>query len=430
MSAAGLKICVIGGGSVYTPELIEGFIKKIDLPVQKIVLMDIDEERLRIVGGLAARMIQASEAGIGLELTTDQKEALADSDYVITQIRVGGNSARILDEKIPLEFGIVGQETVGPGGFANALRTIPVMLEIAEDVERLAPNATLINFTNPSGMVTEALLRYTKVRAIGLCNVPLTMRRMIAEWLKVDQSKVSLDYVGLNHLTWVRGVKVEGRDFSQEALFAAIESAKREEFPFSPDLLKALKMIPSHYLRYYYHHDEVLSEIKKTGRTRAEEVVEIEAQLLRLYSDPNLAGKPSLLSRRGGANYSSAAVSLISALHSGEEEVQILGVKNCGAISELPGDAVVEVPTWVKRSALEPLPQDPLPPEIRGLIQVVKAYEELTIKAAVEGDEDSAIQALLVHPFVSSFSQAKALWRAIKEANRNYLPRFFQRMRG
>jgi len=343
---------------------------------------------------------------------------------LLPRFGVGGIAARTLDEKIPLSFGIVGQETVGPGGFANALRTIPVMLEIAEDAERFAPNSVLINFTNPSGMVTEALLRYTKVKAIGLCNVPITMKYMIAGWLNVDPGKVFLDYVGLNHLSWVRGVYVDYEDFSQRALLAAIKHAEVGKFPFSPELIKILGMIPSYYLRYYYHHDEVLTEIQKTGKTRAEVVAEIDAELLRLYSDPNLTEPPSLLSRRGGAHYSTAAVALISAMHNDKGEVQILNVQNLRVISELPEGAVVEVPCVVKRSSVTPLPQKPLPPAIRGLIQAVKAYEELTIKAAAEGDEKSALQALLAHPFVTSFSQAKALWQAIKRANQAHLTRF------
>ena len=422
---AELKICVIGGGSVYTPEIISGFAKhKEELPIRVISLMDINEERLEIVGRLAQRMVKAADMEVRVELTTNRQEAIADADYVITQIRVGGIAARTLDEKIPLSFGIVGQETVGPGGFANALRTIPVMLEIAEDAERFAPNSVLINFTNPSGMVTEALLRYTKVKAIGLCNVPITMKYMIAGWLNVDPGKVFLDYVGLNHLSWVRGVYVDYEDFSQRALLAAIKHAEVGKFPFSPELIKMLGMIPSYYLRYYYHHDEVLTEIQKTGKTRAEVVAEIDAELLRLYSDPNLTEPPSLLSRRGGAHYSTAAVALISAMHNDKGEVQILNVQNLLVISELPEGAVVEVPCVVKRSSVTPLPQKPLPPEIRGLIQAVKAYEELTIKAAAEGDEKSALQALLAHPFVTSFSQAKALWQAIKRANQAHLTRF------
>lgn len=423
----GLKICVIGGGSVYTPELIAGFIKyKEELPIQVITLMDIDRERLQIVGGFAQRMVEAAAMDVRVELTMDRREAIADADYVITQIRVGGVAARTLDEQIPLRFGIVGQETVGPGGFANALRTIPVMLEIAEDVERFAPHAVFINFTNPSGMVTEALLRYTKVQVIGLCNVPITMKHMIAGWLTVSPEKIFLDYVGLNHLSWVRGVYVNDEDFSEKVLLAAIERAKHNELPFSPELIKLLGMIPSYYLRYYYHHDEVLAEIKKMGKTRAEVVAEIDAELLRHYSNADLVELPALLGRRGGAHYSTAAVALISAMHNDKGEVQILNVKNSKAVPELSEDVTVEVPCMIKRSLVTPLPQKPLPPEIRGLMQAVKAYEELTIKAAAEGDERSALHALLAHPFVTSFSQAKALWQAIKDANHPYLARFFR----
>ncbi|MCS7239946.1 MAG: 6-phospho-beta-glucosidase [Candidatus Bipolaricaulota bacterium] len=422
---AGLKICVIGGGSVYTPELIAGFIaKREELPVEEIVLMDIDVERLNIVGGLAARMVRASGAEISIELTTDRQEAIADADYVVTQIRVGGMAARALDEKLPLAFGVVGQETVGPGGFAKALRTIPVMLDIARDIERLAPHALLLNFTNPAGIVTEALLKHTKVNAIGLCNVPIGMKNMIASWLGKDSAQLTLDYVGLNHLSWVRGVSASGQDLSAQALAAAVAEAKAGRFPFSPELVETLGLIPSYYLRYYYHHDEALAEAKKSEKTRAEIVQEIDAELLKLYADPKVAERPDLLNRRGGAYYSVAAVALISAVHNDKGEVHIVNVRNNGAIPDLPDEAVVEIPAVVKRGGVQPLRGNPLPPSVRGLVQAVKAHEELTVKAAVEGDERSALQALLVHPLVSSFSQARGLWQAIKEANKAHLSHF------
>jgi 6-phospho-beta-glucosidase len=257
----GLKICVIGGGSTYTPELIEGFIEAEDeLPVAAIALMDIDENRLRVVGGLAERMLRAAEADIELRLTTQRKEALEGADYVITQIRVGGLACRVQDEKIALQFGVVGQETTGPCGFAKALRTIPVLLDIVHDMAKVAPGAHPINFTNPSGIITEALLRYTDTPAIGLCNSPFGFQQGIAQQLGVAPERIQLDYVGLNHLSWIRGVRLDGEDVFDQVLEGTIAVARTGEFPFSPELLETLRMLPSYYLTYYYNHDQVVTD--------------------------------------------------------------------------------------------------------------------------------------------------------------------------
>jgi 6-phospho-beta-glucosidase len=420
-----LKICVIGGGSTYTPELIEGFIEKRDeLPVSTIVLMDIDENRLRVVGGLTGRMLRAAGVGIELKLTTRRREALAGADYVITQIRVGGLACRIQDEKIPLQFGVVGQETTGPGGFAKALRTIPVLLDIAHDIAEVAPGARLINFTNPSGIITEALLKYSEVPTIGLCNSPFGFQQGIARQLGVSPERIQLDYVGLNHLSWIRGVKLDGEDVFDRVLAGAIARAAAGELPFSPQLLKTLGMLPSYYLNYYYNHDQVLDEQRRAEKTRGEEVQEIEASLLKLYADPNLEHKPQLLEKRGGAYYSTVAVAVINAIHHDAGEVHIVNTRNDGALPDLPSPCVVELPAVINKGGAQAVPVAPMPPAIRGLTQAVKAYEELTVLAAVKGDEQAALQALLAHPLVPSFAVAQRLWTAIKEANRAYLPQF------
>ena len=422
---AGLRICVIGGGSTYTPELIEGFIKAGDeLPVTTIVLMDIDENRLRIVGGLAERMLRAAEAGIELRLMTRRREALEGADYVITQIRIGGLACRIQDEKIPLRFGVVGQETTGPGGFAKALRTIPVLLDIAHDIAEVAPRAHLINFTNPSGIITEALLNYTDIPTIGLCNSPFGFQQGIAQQLGVAPERIQLDYVGLNHLSWIRGVRLDGEDVFEEVMEGAIAVARAGESPFSPQLLKSLRMLPSYYLAYYYNHDQVVAEQRRAVTTRGEEVQEIEASLLELYADPNLKHKPRLLEERGGAHYSTVAVAVIRAIHDDRGEVHIVNTHNNGALPDLPPRCVVELPSVINRRGAQAIPVAPMPPAIRGLTQAVKAYEQLTVLAAVEGDEQAALQALLTHPLVPSFAVAQELWAAIKEANRAYLPQF------
>ena len=425
----GLKICVIGGGSSYTPELIEGFINAGDeLPVVSIALMDIDEHRLSVVGGLAERMLRAAEAGIELKLTSRRREAIEGADYVVTQIRVGGLACRIQDEKIPPQFGVVGQETTGPGGFAKALRTIPVLLDIAGDMAEVAPGARLINFTNPSGIITEALFKHTDIPTIGLCNSPFGFQQSIAQELGVAPDRVRLDYVGLNHLSWIRGVTVDGQDVFDQVLERALVKAREDGSSFSPQLLETLGMLPSYYLKHYYNHDRVLAEQRRTAKTRGEEVQEIDASLLELYADPNLKHKPALLEKRGGAHYSTVAVAVIKAIHNDSGEIHIVNTRNNGALPDIPPHCVVELPSVVSASGARPAPVAPMPLSIRGLIQAVKAYEQLTVLAALEGDEHVALQALLAHPLVPSFAVAQGLWAAIKEANRAYLPQFKKRI--
>jgi len=424
-----LRISVIGGGSTYTPELMEGFIEKqAELGLATVTLMDVNQDRLSVVGGLCKRMIRATGSPIELVLSTEREQALEGADYVITQIRVGGNAQRVVDERIPLRFGIVGQETTGPGGFAKALRTVPVILSIAADMERLCPQAWLVNFTNPSGLMTETLVKHSATRVIGLCNLPINMVHAVAGHLGVAAQRLNLDYVGLNHLSWVRRVYQDGQDVSGVVLAKVIEEARQAtkgHSPFRPELLEMLGMLPCYYLRYYYHHDEVLEEQRSAVRTRGEEVQEIEEKLLARYADPHLVSKPQELEKRGGALYSTAAVSLIAAIVGNKNEVHIVNCRNGGAVADLPEDSVVEVPCLVGATGPIPLTVGHLPAMTRGLIQSVKEYEELTIEAAVTGDRRTALQALVSHPLVPSFGVADELLNAILEANRDYLPQFF-----
>lgn len=423
-----LKVTIIGGGSSYTPELIEGLIKAAgELHLTRVVLMDINEERLDIVGGLARRMAQAAEAPFELELSTDRRAAIEGAHYVINQIRVGGMAARVQDEQIPLCFGVIGQETTGPGGFAKALRTIPVVLEIAREMTELAPGAFLINFTNPSGLITEALHRYTQVPVIGLCNLPIGIEMRLAKAFNVPRERVFIDHVGLNHLNWLRGAWVDGQDVWPQVFEQEVAEARRapEEKTFSAELLETLQHIPCGYLNYYYNRDQVLEKQLKAEKTRGQEVMEIERQLFEMYRDPNLREKPKLLEKRGGAYYSTAAVSLISAIENDKQEIHVVNVMNQGAIPNLPPDVVVEVPCVVNAQGARPITTAPMAPQILGLTQQVKAYELLTVKAGVEGDRRAALQALLNHPLVPSFAIAQKLLDAILEANRPFLPQFF-----
>src|SRR2546422_235350 len=418
----GVKVAVVGGGSTYTPELVEGFVTRTDrLPVDELVLLDIDPERLAIVGALAERMVRAAGWAGSVRLTDRMTEALEGANFVIVQLRVGGNQARFLDETIPLRFGCIGQETTGPGGFAKALRTVPVVVELAERTAEIgAPDAWVVDFTNPTGLVTQALLDQGH-RACGLCNVAIGVQRELASHLGVEPSHVRLDHVGLNHLSWVRAVLVDGVDRLPELLAEAPE----ELTAAAPiEFVRALGAIPSSYLRYYYRTSEIL-EHQRTHRTRAEEVLEIEAGLLELYRDPALDTKPKLLEERGGAWYSDAAAALVASLHAGTGDEQVVNVLNQGAIPNVPAGDVVELTCRVDRAGAFAQPTDPLAPEMLGLVQHAKAYERLTIEAAMTGSRDTALKALLTNPLVGDVDRAAPMLDALLDANRAHLPRFF-----
>jgi 6-phospho-beta-glucosidase len=420
----GVKIAVVGGGSTYTPELVHGFaVREATLPVDELVLLDPDQERLEVVGGLAGRMLRRAGFGGRLALTARREEALDGADFVVVQLRVGGQAQRLVDETLPLEFGCIGQETTGPGGFAKALRTVPVVLELAEETSRRsAPGAWLVDFTNPVGIVTQALLDEGH-RAIGLCNVAIGLQRKLAAHFGVGPERVELEHVGLNHLSWARAVRVDGADRLPELLERNAELIA-DEVGFPAGLVRLLGTIPSYYLRYYYLTGEVLDE-QRRGGSRAEQVMAIERRLLRLYRDPALDTRPALLEQRGGAFYSEAAAQLIASLHAGSGDVQVVDVRNDGALPDLPADAVVEIPARIDRAGAHPLPLDPLAPELLGLVQRVKAYERLTVEAARRGDRAAALKALLANPLVGEYQVAAPLLDALLEGSRAHLPRFF-----
>jgi 6-phospho-beta-glucosidase len=418
----GTKITVVGGGSTYTPELVDGFVRRSDrLPIDELVLLDTDADRLEIVGGLAQRMLDRQDWTGRLRLTGDRDAALDGADFVLFQLRVGGQAARLIDETLPLEFGVIGQETTGAGGFAKALRTVPVVLELAEvAARRAAPNAWIVDFTNPVGIVTQALLDEGH-RAIGLCNVAINLQRWMATEFEVEPERVALEHVGLNHLSWERAVRVDGVDRLPELLDRESEKFA-EDFRWPVDLFRTIGAIPSYYLRYYYLTRTVLEE-QRAGHTRAADVMDIEARLLELYKDQSLAEKPALLDSRGGAFYSEAAAQLIASLHDGAGDIQVVDVRNDGAIPDLPDSAVVEIPARIDRDGAHPLPLAPLAPEQRGLVQVIKAYEELTVAAAKSGDRDVAVRALTVNPLVGG-DVARPLLEAMLEAGRAHMGRF------
>lgn len=412
-----MKIAVVGGGSTYSPELLHGLAQQTEaLGLDTVALYDVDAERLATVGGFGRRMAERIAPGLRVETTTSLEEAVTGARFVVVQIRVGGQASRLRDERLGLEHGIIGQETTGVGGFAKALRTVPVLLDIARRTQRVAPNATLINFTNPVSIVTEALLNHCDLPTIGLCNIPLSQRMEIAAHLQVTPNQVEIDSVGLNHLSFVRGVRLNGEEVLPrllEDVAKLLDSGHRPanipDLDFPPELLRALEMIPSDYLRYYYLHPDTVAEQRSAERLRAEAVMEIERELLAYYAEPKNDVRPKLLEERGGAFYSHAAVEIIRAIALDEPARLIVDVMNYDTIPALPPTACVEVPCTVDARGARPLPQAPLPPEIRGLVQHVKAYEELTVRAALSGRFEDVYLAALNHPLTPSATVAKSV---------------------
>jgi 6-phospho-beta-glucosidase len=403
-----MKVAVIGAGSTYTPELVSGLVRERDrLNVTQLVLHDIDPERLEVVGGLSRRILERQGFTGQLGLTGELDQALDCADAVLIQIRVGGQAARLRDETIPAACGCVGQETTGAGGLAKAMRTVPVVLEIAERARELAAaNAWIVDFTNPVGIVTRALLDAGH-RAIGLCNVAINFQRQIASHLGMPPERVLVDQVGLNHLTWIRAVWVDGRNVLPEVI-GGYGDTLAHEIGLPRALIDDLGAIPSYYLRYFYAEREVVQEQRMT-KPRARVVAEIERDLLELYRDPSLTEKPALLERRGGAYYSEAAIELVASLVSDSGEVRVVDVRNGGALAGLADDDVVEVPARIRAGGAEPVEQPPLAPELLGLVQHVAAYERLAASAAVAGDRDAARRALMAHPLVREYRLAETM---------------------
>jgi 6-phospho-beta-glucosidase len=390
-----VKVAVVGAGSTYTPELVSGLS---ELGVTSLALHDIAEERRDVVGGLAKRMLARVGYRGELEITGELERAVDGADFVLIQIRVGGQAARLRDETTPLACGCIGQETTGAGGFAKAMRTVPVVLEIAEEVRhRAAAGAWIVDFTNPVGIVTRALLDHGH-RAVGLCNVAIGFQRQFAKQLAVQPRRVVVDQVGLNHLTWIRAVRFDGEDILPRILEEGGDELA-ESLGLRRGLLDELGAIPSYYLRYFYAHDAVLAE-QREGVPRAARVAEIERELLAMYRDETLDEKPALLEQRGGAFYSEAATGIVRSLAEGDDAVHEVDMRNAGTLAGLAGDDVVEVPARVRDGAIEPLEQAPLAPELLGLAQHVAAYERLTAEAAVTRDPVTARKALLAHPLI------------------------------
>jgi len=432
-----LKLTVIGGGSSYTPELIEGVILRHDkFPVAELCLMDLEEgrEKLQIIHDLAVRMIDKAGLDIKVTQTLDRKEALRGADYVITQFRVGFLDAREKDERIPLKYGVIGQETNGPGGMFKALRTIPVILDIIRDCEELCPNAWIINFTNPAGIITQAVARHSKWnRFIGLCNSPIGIRKNVCLLLNVDFARVKMDFAGLNHMVFGIRTYLDGIDVSEQVIEKlALQNQDPVHYPmanlpYTPEFVRALNVIPGPYLRYYYKYDQMLKKAQadaRGGQTRAQVVKQVETELFIKYKDPMLAVKPAELEQRGGAFYSDAACDLLSGLYNDTRDIQVVNTINNGAISSLPDDAVVEISAVITKEGPRPLTMGKLPYQVDGIVRQIKAFELAACDAAVSGDYAKALLAMTINPFVGDETKARAILDEMLLAHKDYLPQF------
>lgn len=434
-----LKVVTIGGGSSYTPELVEGFIKRYDeLPVSELWLVDIEEgnEKLEIVGNLAKRMVKKAGVDIKVYTTLNRREALVDADFVTTQMRVGLLKARIKDERIPLSYGEIGQETNGAGGMFKGLRTIPVILDIIKDVKELCPNAWIINFTNPAGMITEAVLRHTDFKKfIGLCNVPIGMQRSVAKVFDVDFNDVNMIFAGLNHMVYGLDVEIKGEKIpvsevvkktSEEQIVKNLSSTS-----YNPEFISSLDAIPCPYHRYYYKREETIkNELEQfsQGKTRGEVVKELEDELFELYKDTSLDIKPPQLEKRGGAYYSDAACNLINSIYNDKRDIQVVNTINKGAIADIGYDSAVEVSSLITKNGPIPLRVGHMPIGTRGLINQIKSFEILVSEAAVTGDYNKLIQALAINPLNTSDTKAKSIIDDLLIAHKEYLPNFKEKI--
>lgn len=431
-----LKIAVIGGGSSYTPELIEGLLKrKNELPIGELWLVDIEEgwEKVNIIADLARRMIKKAGLTMDVHVSLDRRSALENADFVCSQFRAGCLEGRIRDERISLKYGMIGQETNGLGGFANACRTIPITLEICRDMEKLCPNAWLLNFTNPSGMVTEAVLKHTNVKAVGLCNVPIIMQKGVAQILNSKEDDFIMQVAGLNHLIWVRQILHQGQDKLNWVMNEILNGhdplvpANIPPFKWPKDLLQAIGMIPCAYLRYYYTSDDIMQQEQHEAEgegTRGEVVKAMEQRLFEIYKNPQLAEKPKELEKRGGQYYSEAACELMASIHNDKRTIMHVNTRNNGTIAGLPEDCAVEVSSVITRSGPLPLNVAPFPSDTLRLIQLMKEFETLTVEAAVTGNLVAAKRGLILNPIVNTGTVLdEALKETVKE-NLDYMPQF------
>ncbi len=426
-----LKLAVIGAGSSYCPELAQGLIeRRASLPFSEIYLMDIDQNKLSIVGGFFKRVMEREGMDAKIVLTGDLKTAVEGADFIVSQIRVGGMEARSIDEKIPLKYDLIGQETTGVGGFFKAMRSIWAMKDIAQAIEQYAPNAWLVNFANPSGILAEYLLNYTSVKSIGLCNIPITSIETFANILNKDAESITVDSVGLNHLSWYTGIFHKGKEHLKDLVengFAGISMKNIEDIEVDLELIKSIKAVPSPYLNYFYTRNSQLAKLKGKEKSRAEECVEVENELMEYYADANNNVTPEMLSKRGGHLYSLAAISLIESLYTGNGAPHVINVKNGDTLSFLEKDDVIETSCRVYSDRIERIPvSTEVNDSIIGLIQTVKKYEKLAVKSALAGDKNIAKHALMCHPLIGDATVSEKVIEEMLELHKQYLPQFFK----
>ncbi|GGE52483.1 6-phospho-beta-glucosidase [Pullulanibacillus camelliae] len=413
-----MKLTIIGAGSGYSPEILEGLAShKATLPVEEIMLMDINPERLEIMYHFSKRYAAFHGLDVTINRTTDLEEAVKNKEIILTQIRVGGNQARVNDEKIPLKYGIIGQETTGPGGFMKALRTLPAMLKIAKAVEKHSPNAWIINYTNPTGIVAEAVNKYTKAKFIGLCAGGMRPRTWVEQALGIPYQQVKYDFIGLNHMNFAYNIKVNGRALTDEEF----DKVAEVHATIDPALIKKLRMLPSQYCQYYFHKQRKYNELKKQEQTRGETILELEAEIFKAFSREDQVEKPELLKKRGGGGYSEIALQAIHSIYNDQDMWIVANVQNRGTLSFLPNDATIETACLLNKSGIKPLQIDDIPDTVRGLISSVKNYESLTVEAAVSENRDRALLALLAHPFIGDYDLAQPLLNELLEANKAWL---------
>ena len=423
-----IKVAIIGSGSTYTPELIEGFInRREELPLRSVYLVDIDARKRQIVGDLCERMLRAKGIDCPVVQTGAWDEALDGADFVLAQLRVGKLPARILDEKIPLKHRMIGQETCGIGGMFKGLRTVPVMLAICERMQALCPDAWLINFSNPAGIVTQAIRNHTPVKMLGLCNAPFNMYKSVREQLALEHD-ADVEYLGLNHLSWITAIRQNGRDLLGDAIAKGLNSEAMKNIPaqgFPQELIRQVGAIPSSYLEYYYFREKKLQLLLEAKETRGEQCVRIEEELLALYSDPDLSVKPEQLMQRGGAYYSEVAISLVDAIHNDRNNLHVVNTLNEGALSFMADDDAVEITARVGASGARPIASPGFAnTHIIDYMRTVKAYEREVVQAAMHGDVDAAMRALLINPLAGDYDSARDCFYELLEAHRAYLPQF------
>lgn len=429
-----MKIAVIGGASSYTPELFYNLIELGDqLEVEQVTLMDPNSEKLDSITRVCERLLEGSEIKTRVAATEDREKAISGADFILLQVRVGGLAARVRDERLPMEFGMVGNETTGAGGFVSALRTVPVAMQVARDVERLAPESWLLNLSNPAGIVTEALLNHTKVRTMGFCNIPINTTYGLAEVFGVSPSKVRIDSFGLNHLSWVQGAYVDGQEKLQALLAetqhrgSALYQHGVVDSLIDPDWLRSLGMIPGWYLRYFYYTDEVIQEEIHSQQSKGERDMLAEERLREVFTKSGYNQEARhILESKGGARYYLPVLQVIGAIREDRAEVVVVDVKNGRALPDLPEEVCVEVPARIGKEGARPLLSGPMPLQVRGLVQAVKNYEQLTVEAAIQGDRDIAIQALVANPLVGTYPKASAFFDRVLENERSYLHQFYQ----